>query len=51
MQISDLLTGMAVVIIALAMFIFAATVHIWAEPKSKENKSKENKSKDEEKNK
>ena len=40
MQISDLLEGMAVVIIALAMFTFAATVHIWAEPKSKEDKSK-----------
>ena len=41
MQISDLLTGLAVVIILFAMFIFAATVHIWAEPKSKKDKSKE----------
>ena len=41
MQISDLLTGLVVVIVALVMLIFAATVHIWAEPKSKKDKSKE----------
>jgi len=38
MQISDLLEGLAVVIVALAMFIFAATVHIWAEPKKKKRR-------------
>ena len=40
MQISDLLTGLVVVIVALVMLIFAATVHIWAEPKSKKEKKK-----------
>lgn len=41
MQISDLLTGLAVVIVALVMLIFAATVNIWAEPKSKKPKNKD----------
>lgn len=40
MQISDLLEGLLVVIIALVMLIFAATVHIWAEPKKKKDKEK-----------
>ena len=42
MQISEyLLTGLVIVIVALVMLIFAATIPIWAEPKSKKPKNKE----------